>query len=123
MGRVAGQQAGNEGPCYGCHSTGTGSAYLNIDSLKTFDAHALDIYFLQKLVTCSFSQGQFQQLVPSNRLMSKGTEPCPDGEAKCHPDYVLSPGRQDAVEGFVQQTLDAMAAGTCADLQDIPDNN
>lgn len=116
MGRTATQQTLGSGACYGCHN-GIGGVVLTLDSQETFDAHKNDKYVLQKLVTCAISQGNYQGLVPSLRYLNKGTEPCVSNP--CHPEFVMSPERETALYSFVDDTIAALAAGTCADL-DVP---
>jgi hypothetical protein len=114
MDNVPNQQTEGDGPCYGCHSQGVGSAFLNQDSDLSFEAHKTDRYFLQKLVGCSYSNGQVVGVVPTDRYLNKGTEPC--AQQPCHPDYLLSTLRQQAIADYVQEVQDAIAGGTCDDL-------
>lgn len=106
----------DSGPCFSCHTSGMGGAYLSQDSLDTFSAHKDDPYFLIKLVRCGISGGEFQGLQPALRYDNKGTEPCNNPSGNCHPDYVLTPERSDAVQMFVEDTYDASINGTCEAL-------
>ena len=108
---VASQQTAGDGPCLGCHGTGTGSFYANTSSQLSFQVNKDDAYFLQKYITCSFEAGAFSDLVPSERVKNKGTEPCA-GEP-CHPTFVLTTERQTAIETFVGDTIAAWKAGSC----------
>jgi hypothetical protein len=121
MGELSRQQVAGGGACYTCHTSGNGQALLALDSLDTFDAHKNDKYFLQKLVTCSISQGQFQGLTQSMRYVNKGLEGCVTGPNQpCHPDFVLTPERESSVNDYVSDVLDAMQNNTCDQLAPPP---
>lgn len=106
----------DSGPCFSCHTSGMGGAYLSQDSLDTFHAHKDDPYFLIKIVRCGISGGEFQGLQPALRYDNKGIEPCNNPSGNCHPDYVLTPERSDAVQMFVEDTYEASINGTCEAL-------
>jgi hypothetical protein len=114
MGDVAFTQTDAEGPCLGCHSTGQGSAWLSAGSRETFEK-AQQFPFIQKLVVGKLDdKGSFENLQPSNRLIEKANEVCPPESKSCHPRYGLPPNVTAAVRGYVDTTLQNLAAGTCA---------
>lgn len=114
MGDVAFTQTDAEGPCLGCHSTGQGSAWLSAGSRETFEK-AQQFPFIQKLVVGKLDEkGSFENLQPSNRLIEKANEVCPPDSKSCHPKYGLPPNVTAAVRGYVDTTLQNLAAGTCA---------
>jgi len=106
----------DSGPCYSCHTSGMGGAFLSQDSLDTFNAHKNDHYFLVKIVRCGISGGEFQGLQPALRYDNKGTEPCNNPSGNCHPDFVLTPERSDGLQMFVEDTYQASMNGTCDEL-------
>jgi hypothetical protein len=106
------------GPCHSCHEAGTGGAKLSIDPLSFFNAHQTDEYFLIKMVRCAISGGEFQGLQAALRFDNKGTEPCNNPSGNCHPSYVLTPERSDAMQMYIEDTIDAINNGTCQDLDD-----
>lgn len=113
MGDLAFAQTDTEGPCLGCHSTGQGSAWLSAGSRETFEK-AKQFPFIQKLVVGKLdARGSFESLQPSNRFTEKANEVCPPESTTCHPRFGLPPANTDAIEGFVNTTLENLASGTC----------
>jgi hypothetical protein len=107
-------QTDSEGPCFGCHSTGQGSAFLSADSRGTFD-NSHKFPYIQKLVVGKLEDnGSFDSLQPSNRFIEKANEICPPDSKACHPRYGLPPNVTNSVRGFVETTLQNLAAGTCS---------
>jgi hypothetical protein len=103
-----------DGPCLGCHNGGQGSLWLAADPRSTFE-QMRRFPFLQKFVVGRVdAQGNFKDLIPSERIIEKSNEPCPMGaEAQCHPQFGLSAAAQSAVTTFVNLTLQNLAAGSC----------
>lgn len=107
-------QTDTEGPCFGCHSTGQGSAWLSAGSRETFEK-ARQFPFIQKFVVGKLdARGSFESLQPSNRLIEKANEICPPESKSCHPRFGLPPELSDAVTQFVDTTLERLATGTCS---------
>jgi hypothetical protein len=116
MGDLAFTETDREGPCLGCHSTGQGSAFMAADSRATFD-HAKQFPFIQKLVVGKLDgRGSFENLQPSGRFAEKANEVCPPGSTSCHPRFGLPPAITDAIDHFVQKTLEDLASGTCRSI-------
>ena len=106
-------QTDMDGPCMGCHSIGQGSAWLSAGSRETFEK-AKDFPYIQKFVVGKVdSQGNFDSLIPSGRFTTKANEPCPEGSTTCHPTFGLPPNVSNAIDNFVQTTLQNIASGTC----------
>jgi hypothetical protein len=98
--------------CGSCHSTGDGAAYLSDDVLATFDENSR-FPGVMRLVTGTVDErGNFDALVPANRYIDKGVDPCLEGEA-CHPRFELTAEMQNAVLTFVEETLDRYESGNC----------
>jgi hypothetical protein len=118
VGDLAFTQTDVDGPCMGCHSIGQGSAWLNADSRGMFEK-AKEFPYIQKWVVGKVdSNGDFQELVAADRFVQKADEPClpnPDGTPRddCHPSFGLPPNVTNAVQNFVDTTLQNLQAGTC----------
>jgi hypothetical protein len=113
MDDLAFTQTDSEGPCLGCHSTGQGSAWMSADSRLTYEK-AQQFPFIQKLVVGKLDgKGSFENLQPSNRFIEKANEVCPPGSTSCHPRFGLPPAVQQAIQDFVQKTLEDITSGTC----------
>ena len=113
MGDVAFAQTDEEGPCLGCHSTGQGSAWLSAGSRETFEKMR-QFPFIQKLVVGKLDEeGSFESLQPSQRLIEKANEPCAPESKTCHPKFGLPPNVANAIKGYVDTTIQNLAAGTC----------
>jgi hypothetical protein len=114
MGDIAFTQTDTEGPCLGCHSTGQGSAWLSAGSRETFEkAHQFP--FIQKYVVGKLDdKGSFESLTASNRFIEKANEVCPPESKTCHPKFGLPPNIQNSIRGFVDTSLQNLAAGTCS---------
>lgn len=102
--QIAESDAGG-GMCASCHNTGQGGAYLHSEDVASggadmfFDMNRTRPY-VQKLVLGTVDQnGVFLDLVPARRYIDKALDPN-------HPMYTLSDNRLNAVEQFVQLTLD-----------------
>jgi len=114
MGDVAFAQTDSEGPCMGCHSTGQGSAWLSAGSRETFEK-TREFPFIQKIVVGKLDErGGFENLQPSNRFAEKANEVCPKESTSCHPSFGLPPNIKQAVDGFVDTTLQNLATDTCS---------
>lgn len=120
MGDVAFAQTDSEGPCLGCHSTGQGSAWLSAATRETFEK-ARQFPFIQKFVVGKLnSKGSFESLQPSQRFAAKADEICPPESTSCHPRFGLPPNIRDAIDGFVDTTIQNLATGTCANGIVVP---
>lgn len=97
-------QGSTDGPCYACHSSGTGGAYLSQNSGDTFDAHKdANMYYVLKLVLGTVNtDGSFKDLVPAYRFRDKGQPPF---GTPPHPSYNLTDNRNEALNEFVDLTL------------------
>lgn len=120
MGDLAFAQTDSEGPCMGCHSTGQGSAWLSAAPRETFEK-ARQFPFIQKLVVGKLdSKGSFESLQPSKRFQAKAEEICPPESTSCHPRFGLPPAVIDAIDGFVDTTIQNLVTGTCANGIVVP---
>lgn len=120
MNDLAFAQTDLEGPCMGCHSTGQGSAWLSAAPRETFEQNK-KFPFIQKLVVGKLDErGSFESLQPSKRFAAKADEICPPESTSCHPRFGLAPNIRDAVDGFVDTTLQNLATGTCANGIVVP---
>ena len=97
-------QGSTDGPCYACHATGTGGAYLSQNSGDTYDAHKnANAYYVLKLVLGTVNlDGSFKDLVPAYRFRDKGLPPF---GTPPHPSYLLTANREQALDAFVDRTL------------------
>ena len=120
MGDLPFAQTDLEGPCMGCHSTGQGSAWLSAGARETFEK-SRQFPFIQKLVVGKLDdKGSFESLQPSKRFAAKADETCPPESTSCHPRFGLAPNLRDAVDGFVDTTLQNLATGTCSNGIVVP---
>ena len=71
--------------------------------------------FLLKWVAPQIVDGELVDLVPANRLIDKGGEPCSfdDEPELCHPGYTVPPDVRDKVDAFVLESIERWKAGTC----------
>jgi len=120
MGLVPLNQTQGDGPCVSCHNTGAGGLTLDDNVELTFNATKASKYKLQKYVAPLFDDdGNFEQLAMATRLREKGSELCPfENPDDCHPKYILEPANDEAIQGFVEHTFDAIAEGTCDEPYD-----
>ncbi len=102
-----------DGPCLGCHSGGQGSIWLAADPRSTFEQMRRFPYIQKFVVGRVDGQGNFKDLVPSGRIIEKANEACPPGADGCHPQFGLSSFSANAVEEFVNLTLQNLAAASC----------
>ncbi len=120
MGDLAFTQTDREGPCMGCHSTGQGSAWLSAAPRETFEK-ARQFPFIQKFVVGKLDErGSFEELQPSKRFEVKANELCPPESTSCHPAFGLPPNIRDAIDGFVDQTIQNLATQTCSNGIVVP---
>ena len=120
MGDLPFAQTDMEGPCMGCHSTGQGSAWLSAAPRETFEK-SRQFPFIQKLVVGKLDDnGSFESLQPSKRFAAKADEICPPESTSCHPRFGLAPNIRDAIDGFVDTTLQNLATGTCSNGIVVP---
>ncbi len=118
MADLANVQTDRDGPCLGCHLGGQGGAYLNAEPRLTF-TQLSQFPFVQKLVVAKVdSNGNFLDLIPSNRMIDKANELC-EGPT-CHPRYGLPPWALTAVTEFVGKTLENLKQGTCDVIPEEP---
>lgn len=98
--------------CQVCHVTGDGGAYLADDVLETFNQNR-KFPGVMRLVTGTVDErGNFETLVPANRYIDKGIDPCLEGEV-CHPEFELTAEAQNAVVTFVEESLERWENDTC----------
>jgi MYXO-CTERM domain-containing protein len=93
------RQGSDQGQCMGCHTSGTGGAFLSASSGDTFEMHRLRPYVLKLVLSQANEDGSFKDLVPAKRHERRG------GEGGDHPAYQLTPERIQAIDSFVDQTL------------------
>jgi len=93
-------QGTDQGQCMGCHTTGTGGAFLSQSSGDTFEMNRVSPYILKLVLSTTNSDGTFKDLVPGRRWELKGGE----GDAG-HPSFLMTQDRIDATNSFVDQTL------------------
>jgi hypothetical protein len=105
--------------CSACHTTGDGGAFITDDVQKMFDQNA-KFPGIMRLVTGTVDdRGNFATLVPSNRYIDKGTDPCLPDDA-CHPRYTLNASMQQSVLTFVGSALERWENDACGDADDNP---
>jgi hypothetical protein len=123
VGDMAFSQTDQDGPCMSCHSVGQGSAWLSADSRETFQQVKLFPYIQKWIVATVDDNGNFNGLQPALRFIEKQDEVCQNPDrTQCHPTYGLSPNVEDAIKGFINTTLQNLAAGTCQNgIAYVPD--
>ncbi|MEP7121824.1 MAG: cytochrome c [Byssovorax sp.] len=102
----------NYGPCGGCHGNGDGGNWLSSNKQETFDMNKKFPYIKRQITGTVDADGNFKDLIASNRWIQKGSEPC-QPNTNCHPAYVLPPTLKTGVETFVSKTLDKWHNKTC----------
>jgi hypothetical protein len=108
--------------CGSCHATGDGGAWITEDLVAMFDGNAT-FPGVMRLVTGTVDErGNFVTLVPANRYIEKGIEPCLEGSA-CHPRFTLNADMQNAVVDFVKDSLDRWTSKNCGAAYQPPDQN
>lgn len=114
MNLIAHSQTLGWGPCRGCHNRGWAGAFLDDDETLTYD-QSRQRPFLLKYVTAKISdEGAFEDIVPSNRMLNKGTETCSyDDVSACHPRYTLLPNVTTNIEGFIAEVHTRWINGNC----------
>ena len=112
MADLAFVETDSDGPCLGCHNQGQGSMFLSADSTATLDKIRQYPFITKFVIAAVDGQGNFRELVASNRLIEKSNETCPGDQ--CHPPYGLSLREQQAVVTFVTTTLRNQASGNCS---------
>lgn len=103
----------NYGPCGGCHGAGDGGNWLSSNKQETFDSNKKFPYIKRQITGTVDGDGNFKDLIASNRWIEKGSEPC-QPNTNCHPTYVLPPNLKTGVQTFVSKTLDKWHNKTCA---------
>ncbi len=112
MDKLSQQQTNGDGPCYSCHSTGTGALWLSLDPEETFEKSKIFPYIM-RLVSPVYTGSNPTDLAASNRILNKGKEPCQNPPI-CHPQFDLTPANKLAFETFVSTTLTKWQSGACA---------
>ncbi|MFP6683573.1 MAG: hypothetical protein VB934_02625 [Polyangiaceae bacterium] len=98
--------------CQACHSDNTGGAALSEDVVWSFKKNQV-LPSVMRLVTGTVDErGNFKTLVPSNRYIDKGIDPCLPGES-CHPKYSLPAVMQRSVATFVEESLNRWKNDNC----------
>ncbi len=104
------------GSCNGCHAQGEAGYIANqANDLDMFE-QSRNFPFIKKYVSGTVDEnGAFAGLVASNRVINKGLEAadCNPQIDNCHPVYSLAPQKQEAVNNFVNLTLDKYELGGC----------
>ncbi|MFO0550597.1 MAG: hypothetical protein U0271_19540 [Polyangiaceae bacterium] len=104
------------GDCHGCHSQGEAGFIANkINDQDMFD-RSRDFPFIKRYVSGTVDEnGAFDKLVASNRIINKGLEAqsCDPDIDNCHPVFSLPAAKQQAVQNFVDATLQKVEAGGC----------
>jgi hypothetical protein len=104
----------NAQACGACHSTGDGGAYITDDVQYMFENNS-KFPGIMRLVTGTVDErGNFGTLVPSNRYIEKGSEPCIEGDS-CHPRFVLNAEMQTSLLTFVEDALELWENDECGD--------
>lgn len=93
------------GPCVGCHAAGEGGNFLSGNTQETFDKNTKFPFIKRQITGTVDDQGNFADLIPSNRWVEKGMAPC-QPNTNCHPKYSLPPQIKDGINAFVTKTLD-----------------
>jgi len=93
------------GPCVGCHAAGEGGNWLSANTQETFDKNAKFPYIKRQITGTVDDDGNFADLIASNRMIEKGQAPC-QPNTNCHPKYNLPPQLKDGINNFVAKTLD-----------------
>jgi hypothetical protein len=98
--------------CQACHSDNTGGAALSEDIMWSFKKNQV-LPSVMRLVTGTVDdRGNFKTLVPSNRYIDKGVDPCLPGDS-CHPKYTLPADLQRGVATFVEESLKRWKMDNC----------
>ena len=105
----------NYGPCGGCHNSGDGGMWASPNTQETFDKNGDFPYIKRQITGTVDGDGNFKDLIASNRFIQKGSEPCMPN-TNCHPAFVLPPNLKTGVENFVQKTIDKWHSKQCAPL-------
>jgi cytochrome c5 len=123
MDKLATVTAG-QSQCQSCHLRGLGGNFISGDTADTFN-HFKKFPYVERLVVGTVdNKGAFARLVPSNRLLLKGTEKA-QSPSTAHPAYSLPTAAEgpandiaDGVTNFVNQTLTRyMEPGSCSTIQ------
>jgi hypothetical protein len=107
---LAYQQSAAGGPCGGCHLAGIGGTWISFNKSEMFDFNTT-LPWVKRWVKADFDGGNFVGLSPSNRLIEK-----PELATACGDRHVtadVTAANEDAIQVFVNVTLDAWRAGTC----------
>ena len=98
--------------CQACHADNTGGAALSEDIVWSFKKNQV-LPSIMRLVTGTVDErGNFKTLVPANRYIDKGVDPCLPGDA-CHPKYSLTAAQQRSVATFVEESLSRWKNDNC----------
>lgn len=103
----------NAGGCVGCHVVGEGGTWLNSNTQETFDMNGKFPYVKRQITGTVDADGNFKDLIASNRFIQKGSEPC-QPNTNCHPAFVLPPNLKTGLQNFVAKTLDKWHNKQCA---------
>lgn len=104
----------NAQACGACHATGDGGAFITDDVQYMFENNS-KFPGIMRLVTGTVDErGNFGTLVPSNRYIEKGAEPCIEGDS-CHPRFVLIAEMQTSLLTFVEDALERWENDECGD--------
>ncbi len=114
MNLLAHNQTAGWGPCRGCHNRGFAGAFLDDDETLTYEQNKKLPYML-KIVTAQVSAaGVFEDLVPSERMVFKGSEICTYAdEALCHPKFALNPNIAANLNAFFTTVHTRWTEGLC----------
>lgn len=107
--KMAYQQT-DAGPCGGCHKTGEAGTWLGYNQEEMF-AKNREQPWIKRLVKATFDgEGNFQDLVPSTRLVDKVEVNC----GSPHPSALVLDPNKLAISEYFTATHTAWMAGDCA---------
>jgi len=101
-----------EQACGSCHASGEGGAVISEDVEAAFIGSSTFPGVMRFVTGTVDEQGNFKDLVPSNRFIDKGADECYPGEL-CHPPYDLPTDMQRAILTFTEESLARWEAGEC----------
>ncbi len=101
------------GPCKSCHLAGAGGNWLSGNMQETFDMNRKFPYINRQVTGTVDENGNFKDLIASNRMIQKGAEPC-QPNTNCHPAYTLPPVLKTGITNFVAKTIEKWHNKQCS---------
>lgn len=86
-----------EGQCYGCHSAGTGGAFLSANNIDFYSQQRNMPYILKFVTGTVNDDGSFRDLVISGRYEMKRDD-------NGHPNYIMADDRLASIQTFFDLT-------------------